>query len=199
MMELSELRHIWRDSASDLIISGYGKEEITMLLQGRSADLKKQILKRVTAEIKTYLLTGLFLFCVLVVEKLSTGRTLLLGASALLVMAPAVGALAYKEYRLRTLPMSGSLRESISRLISAIDSTAKLYLDAYMVSIVFSLTLMEFLLVSGKGWNVLAISFVPIGALFVVWSYFSGRRYARRMFRTYRSALVAVLNELESV
>src|SRR4030095_1800849 len=122
MMELNELRHIWRESVCDPI-SGYGKEEITMLLQRRSADLKKQILKRVTSEIKTYLLTGLFILCVLVAERLSTGRTFLLGASALLVMAPAIGALAYKEYRLRTLPMSRSLRGAISRLRSRTKET----------------------------------------------------------------------------
>ena len=95
--------------------------------------------------------------------------------------------------------MSGSLRESISTLIRTIDSTARLYLFAYVATIGLSLTLIEILLVRGKGWNLLTILFVPICMAFVFWSYFSGRRYAERMFRTHRSNLVNVLNELESV
>lgn len=198
MMELSELKHIWRESGSAPGISACDKKEVTMLLHARSADLKKQILKRLTTEIKTYLLTGLFLLCVLVAEEFNAHRALLLGANALLVLAPILGALAYREYRLRTLPMSGSLRESISSLIRAIDSTVRLYLFAYVATIGVSLMLMEIVLVRGKGWNLFTIFFVPIGVAFFVWSYFSGRRYAELMFLTYRSNLVNVLNELES-
>src|SRR4030095_1893337 len=199
MIDLSDLRHIWRESGSEPEISVCDKEEVTMLLKGRSADLKKQILKRVTTEIKTYLLTALFLLCILVLGEFTARRALLLGANALLVLAPILGALGYKEYRLRTLPMSGSLRESISTLVCAIDSTARLYLFAYVATIGLSLTLIETLLVRGKGWNLFTIFFIPVSVAFIVWSYFSGRRYAERMFRTYRSNLISVLNELESV
>jgi hypothetical protein len=181
------------------MISGCGKEEVTMALQGRSADLKKQILKRLTTEIKTYLLMGLFALCTLVVQGWTTGRAFLLGASALLVLVPSLGALAYKEYRLRTFPMSGSLRESISALIRAIDSTARLYVFAYVATIGVSLALIEIMLVRSKGWGLLTIIFVPIGAAFIGWSYFGGRRYASRMFRAYRSDLVSVLDDLERV
>jgi len=199
MMELSDLRHIWRESVSEPAISTCDKREVMLLLKGKSADLKKQILKRLTTEIKTYLLIGLLMLCSLVAREFTARRALLLGTSSLLLLAPILGALAYKEYRLRTLPMSGSLRESISILIRAIDSTASLYLLAYVATIGLSLTLIEILLVRGKGWNVLTIFLVPIGMAFIFWSYFSGRRYAERMFRAYRSNLVSVLNELESV
>ena len=199
MIELSDLRHLWRESGSEPGISACDKEEVTMLLKGRSADLKKQILKRVTTEIKTYLLTAVFLLGVLVAGEFTARRALLLGANALLVLAHILGTLADKEYRLRTMPMSGSLRESISTLIRAIDSTARLYLFAYVITIGLSLTLIEILLVRGKGWNLFTIFFVPIGVAFIVWSYFSGRRYAERMFRAYRSNLISALNDLESV
>jgi hypothetical protein len=116
-----------------------------------------------------------------------------------LVVVPSLGALAYKEYRLRTLPMSGSLRESISALIRAIDSTARLYLFTYVASIGLSLGLIEILLVWSRGWNMLTIILVPIGVAFIGWSYLSGRRYASRMFRAYRSDLVHTLDDLESV
>ena len=199
MTQLNELRQIWNEPAVESMIAVCGKEEFNMLLKDRSADLKKRVLKRLTAEIRIYLLTALFLLFLMIAEGLSTGRVVLLGASALLVIAPAVGALAYKEYRLRTLPMSGSLRESISTLIRAIDSTARLYLSAYVTSIVFSLALIEIILVRGKGWSLPTIIFVPISVAFIGWSYLSGRRYAARMFRAYRSDLVNALNELESL
>lgn len=198
MIELSDLGHIWRESGSEPGISACDREEVTMLLKGRSADLKKEILKRLTTEIKTYLLTGLLVMCVLLAGEFTARRALLMGTNALLLLAPVLGALAYKEYRLRTLPMSGSLHESISALIRAIDSTTRLYLLAYVATIGLSLTLIEIILVRGKGWNLFTIFLVPIGVAFIVWSYFSGRRYAERMFRAYRSNLVNVLNELES-
>lgn len=199
MTQLSDLRNIWQESSPESVISSCGNEEVTMLLHCRSTDLKKQILKRLTTEIKTYFLIGLVGLCVLVSEGTSTGRAFLLGVSSLLVIAPALGVLAYKEYGLRTLPMSGSLRDSISTLIRAIDSTARLYVFAYVASIAFSLALIEILLVRGKGWSFLTIIFVPIGVAFIAWSYLSGRRYASRMFRAYRSDLANILNQLESV
>jgi hypothetical protein len=199
MMELSDLRRTWRESGSELGISACDKEEVMMLIKERSADLKKQIVKRLTTEINTYLLIGLFMLCSLVVREFTPRRALLLGAASLLLLAPVLGALAYKEYRLRTLSMSGSLRDSISMLIRAIDSTASLYLFAYVATIGLSIALIEILLVQGKGWNLLTICLVPIGFAVILWSYFSGRRYAERMFRAYRSKLVSVLNELESV
>src|SRR5262245_10936529 len=112
MSQLNEFRHIWQESHHESVITVCGKEEVTMLLQQRSADLKRQILKRLTTEINTYLLIGLFLLCTLVFPRASTVRGFLLGAMVLLIIVPAPAALAYKEYRLRTLPLSGSLRES---------------------------------------------------------------------------------------
>ena len=199
MLELSDLRHIWRESGSEPVISARDKEEVMMLLQGRSADLKKQILKRLTTEIKTYLLIGLFILCTFVVGDFTARRALLMVATALFSLGPVLVALAYKEYWLRTLPMTGSLRESVSTLIRAIDSTARLYSLAYVATIGFSLSLIEILLVRGKGWNLFTILLLPIVVAFVIWSYLSGYRYAERMFRKYRSTLVNVLNELESV
>jgi hypothetical protein len=199
MMELNDLRRTWRESGFEPGISAYNKGEVAMLLKERSADLKKQIVKRLTTEIKTYLLIGLFMLCSLAAREFTARRALLLVAGSLLFLAPVIGALVYKEYRLRTLQMSGSLRESISILIRAIDSTARLYLLAYVATIGLSVTVIEILLVRGNGWNLLSICFVPIGLAFIFWSYFSGRRYAERMFRAYRSNLVDVLNDLESV
>jgi hypothetical protein len=197
-MSQNDLRLIWQESHHESVITGCGKGDVTMLLQHRSADLKRQILKRLATEINTYLLIGLFLLCALVLPGASTVRGFLLGAMVLLIIAPAPVVLAYKEYRLRTLPLSGSLRESVSSLIGAIDSTARLYLLAYLTTIAISLALIESFLVLGKGWSLLTIIFIPVALAFIAWSYSSGRRYAARMFSAYRSDLVNTLNDLHA-
>lgn len=198
-MELSDLRNIWREPGPEPLVGACDKDEVTMLLNERSADLKKEILKRLTTEIKTYLIIGSFTLCIFLAGEFTAHRALLMGANALLLLAPILFALAYKEYRLRTLPMSGSLRESVSLLIHAIDSTARHYLYAYVATIGLCLALIELLLVRGKGWNLFTVLFVPVVVAIIFWSYFSGRRYAERMFRAYRSKLINVLNELEGV
>jgi len=194
MAELTELKLLWKESNTEPITGGCSREEISVLLQGRSADIKKQIVKRLTAEIKTYLLIGgLFLVFAIVISGFNN-LVYFIGACAVL---PILATLAYQEYRLRTLPMSGSLRESISALIHAIDSGARLYLLAYVGTILVALTLLEFVLVRANGWNPYAIIRIPIGVALIWWNYVSGRRYAARLFQTYRSDLVKTLNDLE--
>ena len=94
--------------------------------------------------------------------------------------------------------MSGTLRESISILIKAIDSTARLYLFAYFGSIIVSLAAIETLLISRKGWNLITMISILAALAFAGWAYRSGRRYAAGMFQRYRFELVNVLSELES-
>jgi len=198
MTPLSEFKRIWQEASDDLTIDEIGKEEVRVLIANRGATLKKQILKRISTEIMTYFVIALFIICSTFLGGIGSGRRFLLGALAFFVVVPSIAVLAYKEYALRTLAMSGTLRESVSRLISAIDSTASLYFIAYVVSIIVSLGSIEILLVSSKGWNVSTMVSIVVAAAFAVWSYWSGRRYAAGMFRKYRSELVGVLSELEN-
>ena len=197
MIPLSELKQVWQEASGESVIDRIGAEELRMLLRERSTSLKKEILKRLSKEILTYLLLALSLLFISIVEGF-TVRKLFLASIALLAVVPSIAVLAYKEYRLRTSPMSGTLRESISILINAIDSTAGLYLLAYVASVFLSLAVIEILLISSRGWGPLTIIFILAGLAFAVWSYLSGRRYASGMFRRYRSELVGLLNELES-
>ena len=195
MTPLSEFKRVWDEASAEMTIS---EQDVRMLLQNRGTDLKKEILKRLTSEIMTYLLIGLSLLCVSLVGGFGPGRAFFLGTLALLVLVPSIAALAYKEYRLRTLPMSGTLRESTSNLIKAIDSTARLYFFAYFASIIVSVAAIEILLISRKGWSLLTMISILVAPAFARWAYLSGRQYAARMFLRYRSELVEVLSELES-
>ncbi len=195
MTSLSEFKRIWEEAPDELSI---GEEEVIVALRNRSTSLKKEVLKRLTSEIMTYFLIGLSPLCISFAGGFGRGRAFFLGMLALLVPIPSIVALAYKEYRLRTLPMSHSLRESISTLIKAIDSTASLYFLAYVASIIVSLALIEILLISRNGWGVLTMISILAALVFAAWACLSGRRYAAGMFRRYRSELLNVLNELES-
>ena len=192
----SDIKRVWQELCADSIFDEIGEEEVMVLVQSRSAKLKKQILKRLTTEIATYFFIALSLLSISFIG--GFGHKVFTGVLALLVLVPSISVLAYKEYKLRTVPMTGSLRESVSTLIKAIDSITGLYLFAYFASIVFSLTLIEILLISKRGWTLLTILSIPVGLAFVCWSYLSGRQYASGMFRRYRSELVTILSELES-
>ena len=195
MTPLSEFKRVWDEASAEMTFS---EQDVRMLLQNRGTDLKKEILKRLTSEIMTYLLIGLSLLCVSLVGGFGPGRAFFLGTLALLVLVPSIAVLAYKEYRLRTLPMSGTLRESTCNLIKAIDSTARFYFFAYFASIIVSVAAIEILLISRKGWSLLTMISILAAPAFVRWAYLSGRQYAARMFLRYRSELVEVLSELES-
>src|SRR5262249_46830812 len=130
MTPLSELKRVWQEAPAGSLLNELGKEQIRVLLRDRSANLKKRVLKRLSSEIATYLLLGLFLLCISLISGFGSGRRVFLGAVTLLVIIPSIAVLAYKEYSLRTLPMSGTLRESVDSLIKTIDSTASLYLLA---------------------------------------------------------------------
>jgi hypothetical protein len=199
MTQLTEFKRAWQELFAESIIDGIGEEEVKALLQNRSAKLKKQILKRLITEIRIYFFIALSLLLISFAGSFGPGNTFFTkGFLALLILVPSISVLAYKEYKLRTLPMTGSLRESVSTLIKAIDSITRLYLFVYFASIVLSLTLIEILLISRKGWTVITILSILVGLAFIGWSYLSGRNYASRMFRRYRSELVLILSELES-
>lgn len=175
-----------------------GEKELRVLLQNRSANVKQRILKRLTTEIKTYALIALFLLCISLIEGFGTFRLFFVGALTLLLVVPSIAVLAYKEYRLQTLSVSGTLRESILILMKAIDSTARAYLFAYFATVVVSLVVIEFILISSKGLSLVTMISVVVALLIAGWSYLSGRRYAAAMFRKHRSELDGILSELES-
>jgi len=199
MTPLTEFKRIWQESCAESIIDVIGEDEVRVLLHNRSAKLKKQVLKRLTTEVTTYFVIALSLFSIILVGSFGPGQTFVMRSLlALLIVVPSISVLAYKEYKLRTLPMTGSLRESVSTLIKAIDSISGLYLIASFASIVLSLTLLEILLISRKGWTLVTILSILVGLAFLGWSYLSGRQYASGMFRGYRSELVTILSELKS-
>ena len=198
MTQMSELKRVWKEAPADASVVPLSEGNVEMLIKAKSRDLKRRILERLRNELTIY-------FVILAIPFLSSvlagwDRPLysgLLGVLSCVTILPITGVLAYKEYRLRTLTLAGTLRQSLTELIEAVDSTTKFYVLAYVISLVLSVVVIEILLLRHWGFSFVSGIFVLAGVSFVAWSYSSGRRYARRVFENYRRELVGSLRDLE--
>ncbi len=168
------------------------------MIQSRATDIRQRTAQRVRAESYTYLVMVLFPVLMWAMNGRSTLRTLLAGLGVLATLAPILGVLAYKEYRLRTLPLGGSLRQSLAALLAAIDSTSRYYLATYMVCVVVGIGSAEGLLLWSRGATWFSAIALIAGAAIAFWAWRSGQAYARRMFGRYRAELTSCLDELEA-
>ena len=198
MTQMRELKHLWREPATDAPMFPFNEGEMKMLIKAKSIDLKKRILDRLRNELSIY-------FVILAIPFLSgilahwdrPWHSLLLSVLSCATIVPIVSVLVYKEYRLRTLTLTGTLRDSLTTIIEAVDSTAKFYVLGYVISILLSAVVIEILLLRHRGFSFVSVLFILAGISFVAWSYRSGCRYARRVFENYRRELVDSLRDLE--
>ena len=198
MTQMNELKRVWREPAADAPSVPISEGELKMLIKAKSMDLKKRILGRLRNELAIY-------FVILAIPFLSgilahwnkPWHSLLLGILSCVTIIPIIGALAYKEYHLRTLTLTGTLRDSLTTLIEAVDSTTKFYVLGYVISMLLSAVLIEILLLRNRGFSFFSVLLVLAGISFVAWSYSSGNRYARRVFENYRRELVGSLHDLD--
>ncbi len=168
------------------------------MIQARATDIRQRTIQRVRAESYTYLVMVLFPVLMWAVNGRSTLRTLLAGLGVLATLAPIVGVLAYKEYRLRRLPLGGSLRQSLAALLAAIDSTSRYYFATYMICVVVGIGSVVGLLLRSHGPTWFSAGALIAGAAFAFWAWRSGQAYARRMFGGYRAELTSCLEDLEA-
>lgn len=198
MTQMSELKRVWREPPADSPVVPSSEGDMEMLIKAKSRDLKKRILDRLRNELIIY-------FVILAIPFLSGILArwdkplypLLLGVLSCVTILPIIGVLAYKEYRFRILTLTGTLRDSLTKLIEAVDSTTKFYVLGYVISMVLSVVVFEILLLRNRGFSFVSAIFVLAGIWFVAWSYSSGRRYARLVFEKYRRELVGSLRDLE--
>jgi hypothetical protein len=195
---MSELRRAWREPPTDAPVVPLSEGDMEILIKAKSRVLKKRILDRLRNELTIYFvilaipfLSGIF------AHWNSPLHSLLLGVLSCTTIVPIISVLAYKEYRLRTVTLTGTLRDSLATLIEVVDSATKFYLLGYVISVLLSVVVIEILLLRHRDFSIVSVIFVLAGISFVAWSYSSGRRYARRVFENYRRELVGSLNDLE--
>ena len=197
MKELDVLKQVWQERLGSLATNLISKEEFMALLQAKTADIKTRTLQRVRKEILTYLVLLVIPVVSLFTRYGASPRAVFGTIGVLALMGLIIGALSYKEYQLRTLPLHGSLRESLAALIATIDSTTRLYMAAYMICIVIPIAILEAFLLWRDGLTFLPIVALVAGIAFVAWCYQSGRGYLERAFGRSRAALANCLTELE--
>ncbi len=173
------------------------KEELVAMIQARSTDIKMRVLRRVGNEIQTYLIMLIPVLVVLFLRHGISARAIVGGVGVLAVVGPAITALSYKEYQMRSLPLHGTLRESLTALIAAIDSMTRAYMAAHMISIVIGVAVGEVFLFWQWGLSLESLAGLVAGIVVVAWCYLSGRRYLERTFGRYRLELAGCLRELE--
>jgi hypothetical protein len=197
MTELDALKQLWQEPAGSQEFGPVSEEEFTVLIQARSADVRQRTMERVRAESYTYMALVVFPALMLFMSRGLTLRAALWSLAVIAALAPIIAALAYKEYRLRTLPLGGSVRESLARLVAAIDSTSRFYMSTYMLCVTAGVAFVEGLLLWRFG-----VSWIPATALlggtaFLVWACRSGQAYVRKMFGDGRAELMDCLRELD--
>ena len=199
MTDLDALKRVWQEPPVSQEATRINKEQFMAMIQARTADIKQRTMQRVRAESYNYLALAVIPVLMFSVDRGSTLQTALAGLGVLATLGPILGVLAYKEYRLRTMPPAGSLRQSLAALVAAMDSTSRFYFATYMACVVVGVASVVVLLFWRQG-----VTWIPAGALvaasaFAVWAFRSGRAYARRLFGKDRAELMRCLAEIERV
>ena len=197
MTELEIVKRLWREPPGSQEINPISKEELVAVVQARTADIKQRTRERVRAESYNYVILVVIPVVMLFASHGFTLRAIVGSLGMLAFLGPIIGALAYKEYRLRTLPLDRSLRQSLAAMVAAIDSTSRFYMATYMISVIFGLALAEGLLAWRYGVSWIPAAALVLGAAFAVWAYRSGQAYTRRMFGEARVELMSCLGELD--
>ena len=198
MTDLEQWKQLWQAQASTPESIPINKEELMAMLQVRTDDIRRRIVRRLRKEILFYGVILLIPVVNLLLRYGFTARAIVGIASVAAVLGLILAVLSYKEYRLRTLSLAGSVRESLAALIALSDSMMNSYMAAYMISIVVPVAALETYLLWRFGLSLLPMVALPAGAAFVIWCYQSGKVYVEQNFGRYRKELVDGLRELES-
>ena len=198
MNELEVLKTFAQEHFGPDQSAAIGREELATMLGARSAAIKARILSRLGSEIRTYLLVlAIPILMLFARHGISTGAIVGSLAFAVLLSIPIL-ALSYKDYQIRSLALDTTLTEALTALIATVDSTTRLYMAAYLISVAGPVAVGVAFLVYRWGLGPESLAGVLTGIAVVAWCYLSGRAYLERAFGAYRQELAACLCELKS-
>jgi len=197
MTDLDALKRLWQEPLESHEMHPIGKEELMGLIRSRTADIKQRTMNRVRVESYSYVGLIVIPVAMLFSTRGLTLRAIITSLVVFTALGSIIGALAYKEYRLRTLPLGGTLKESLAALVAAIHSTARFYLASYMICVIVGVASVEGFVLWRYGESWISAATLVCGFAFLVWAYRSGRAYARRMFGDERAELMNCLDDLE--
>lgn len=197
MIDLDALKQLWHEPPNAQELNPISKGELMALIQARTEDIKQATLARLRTESYNYVVLLIIPVSMLFASHGLTLRAVLTSLGVFATLCPILGALAYKEYRLRTLPLDGTLRQSLEAIVAAIDSTSRFYMATYMMCVAGGVALAEGFLAWRYGVHWIPAAALVGGVAFMFWAYRSGRAYVRRMFGAARSELMDNLDDLQ--
>ena len=198
MIELDACKQLWRDRPEAPPPNPLSKEELMTVIHAKTTDIRARALERVRQEGQTYIVLVVVLSVMLLTRYGITWRAGVGIFAVLALLGIILAALLQKQHQLRTLPLAGSLRESLVALLATLSATTRLYMVAYMASIVIPVAALAAFLVWSRGFTPATGAGVVAGVAFLVWCYRSGRAYLLRMFGHYRAELAECLKELQA-
>jgi len=198
MNDLDAMKRLWHEPQEWPEPKPIGKEELLTMIRSRTLEIRRATMARVRAESYVYVTLVVIPVAMVFASSGLTFRAMLAGVGLLTFLCPILGVLAYKEYRLRTLPLDGSLRQSLIGLVAAIDSTAHIYMATYMFCVIGGVALIAGLLGRRYGVTWILAAWLLGGAVFLRWAHRSGQAYVRGMFRNERLSLLNAIHDLET-
>jgi hypothetical protein len=193
-MDLESIKRCWREETQSLP-PPLEEETVMRMLTKRTTDLRGQVRRRLRRE-AAYYVPIMGVSAVSLVGGFTLNR--LLAATAVLLMLGAVMAtLWWAERRIDEAPLNRSLREALTDLESKVDAAGRAYVAVYVALFVASAAILLALVWWRNGLGLLFAGTSVMGALAVLWSWRSGRRYVEQMFRRYRVDLSECLRQLE--
>ena len=198
MMELDACKALWHDPPASPPVKAIGQGELMTILHARTMDVRARALERISREGYTYVAIVITIAAMNLTRYGATLKAFVASFVVWALLGVVVAALLYKQHQLRTLPLNGSLKESLAALIHTLDSASRLYMAAYMACIVIGVALVLGFLFWRHGLNLPTLISLAAAAIFVAWCHRSGRSYLQRMFGHYRAELAECLRELET-
>jgi hypothetical protein len=198
MNDLELLRRLWQ-TAPGAQEQSLGKEDLVSLIEGRAADVRRSIRRRLRRDAALYLALVALPF----ISAFDSGMgPRSLGLLALMTVSTGALALALElqARRLRSVELSSSLRDALGETLARLRASIRLYMALYMVVMVGFLGILVGLVAWRFPGQPVLVSAAVLGALGLIWwSYASGRSYLHRALGKYRAPLEAALRDLGRV
>jgi uncharacterized membrane protein YqjE len=193
-MDLESLRRCWREDPESSL-PPLKEEAVMRMLTNRTADLRRQVRRRLRQEAVYYAP-----LIAVAAASLVGGVTLnrMLAAVTIVLMVGAVMAtLWWAQHRIEETPLDRSLREALTDLGAKVEAAGRAYVAVYVGFFVVSAAILLDVVWWRAGIGPSFAGFLAMAVLAVVWSYRSGRGYVERMFRRDRADLAECLRQLE--
>jgi hypothetical protein len=126
-----------------------------------------------------------------------TARRVFAAAVVAALLGVVIATLWRAERRLQEAPLDRSLRETLARLMSDLDSAGRAYLAAYVLVFVAAGSALTGFVFWQYGRGLPLAGAVAGSIVAVIWSGRSGRAYVERLFRSQRAELADLLGQLQ--